>query len=84
MRIRSILENMTLDENKDKKVRVFRNPPILRGLESNLADINRKDKLSKKEKILNLIIKNDSDNKYFTDLKNEAKNKIRAPPNFLY
>jgi hypothetical protein len=84
MRIRSILESMNLDENKDKKVPVFRNPPILKGLESNLAEINKKDKLSKKEKILNMIIKNDSDNKYFTELKNEAKNKIRAPPNFLY
>jgi hypothetical protein len=75
---------MNLDENRDKKILTFRNPPILKGLESNMVELNKKDKLSAKEKIWNNIIKSEDDNKYFSEMKNEAMSSIRAPPNFLY
>ena len=85
MRIESILESMNLDDKNNKlNIPVFRNPPILKGFESKLNSINSRDKLKKKEKITNTLIKKDGDNKYYNSLKNDAILVIRAPPNFLY
>ena len=84
MRIESLLESMNFNENKENYLPNLKNPPILKGFESKLSSINQKDKKSKKEKITNLLIKKDWDDKYYSGLKDEAKIAIRAPPNFLY
>jgi hypothetical protein len=84
MRIESLLTSMNFSENDGKYLPVLKNPPILKGFESKLFSINQKDKKSKKEKITNTLIKKDWDDKYYSNLKDEAKIAIRVPPNFLY
>ncbi len=82
MRIESILDSMDFNDNIKNQKLLLKTPPILRGFEKNLIEINKKDKLHKSENILNSILNKNEEGRLFME-KLTNNTTIKTPPNFL-
>lgn len=76
---------MDLKDKKSIDSLVFQNPPILKGLETKIDQINIRDR---KEKIVNQVMKRNDKIKFSSNSNNVSSDEklkvfIRPPPNFL-
>jgi len=81
LRIKAILDSMNFENEEDIKKFQIADPPIIKGIEKIIPQMNKRENFSS-EKIDTKIIKHDFENTYFLQ-KNDMNKKIREPPYFL-
>lgn len=81
LRIKAILDSMEFDNEDIAKKFKITDPPIIRGIENIIPQMNKREN-SSSEKIDTKIIKHDFENTYFLQ-KKDLNKKIREPPNFM-
>lgn len=81
LRIKAILDSMNFDDQYALHNFKIADPPIIKGIEKIIPDLNKKENFSN-EKIDTKIIKHDYENTYFLQ-SHDMNKKIIEPPNFM-